>query len=194
MRTSEHTQLPIRLVGLSATLPNYGDVANFMMADKGATFFFDESYRPTPLTYEFYGLKNVNNQSRERQLLTDITFNIARKAIHADKQVLVFVHTRNETIKTSEELIEKMQKEGYDSLFLGENSWRFEREVSNSRNEKLKRLFASGVGIHNAGMLRKDRNLSERLFETGAIRVLVTTSTLAWGVNLPAHTVIIKGT
>lgn len=105
MRTSEHTQLPIRLVGLSATLPNYNDVANFMMADAGSTFFFDESYRPTPLQYEFYGLKNMNNQQRERQLLTDITFNIARRAVFADKQVLVFVHTRNETIKTSEELI-----------------------------------------------------------------------------------------
>ena len=61
MRTSEHTQLPIRLVGLSATLPNYKDVAKFMMAEERATFFFDNSYRPTPLQYEFYGLKNTNN-------------------------------------------------------------------------------------------------------------------------------------
>lgn len=87
-----------------------------------------------------------------------------------------------------------MQKEGQEGLFLGDNSWRFEREVSQSRNEKLKTLFPWGLGMHNAGMLRKDRNLSEKLFESGAIRVLVTTSTLAWGVNLPAHTVVIKGT
>jgi len=32
------------------------------------------------------------------------------------------------------------------------------------------------------------------MFEQGVLRVLVTTATLAWGVNLPAHTVIIKGT
>lgn len=41
-------------------------------------------------------------------------------------------------------------------------------------------------------MLRQDRNLVERYFAEGHIRVLVCTATLAWGVNLPAHAVIIK--
>ena len=48
--------------------------------------------------------------------------------------------------------------------------------------------------MHNAGMLRKDRNLAEALFEAGLIRCLCCTATLAWGVNLPAQCVIIKGT
>ena len=34
----------------------------------------------------------------------------------------------------------------------------------------------------------------EDLFADEHIQVLVSTATLAWGVNLPAHTVIIKGT
>lgn len=46
---------------------------------------------------------------------------------------------------------------------------------------------------HNTGMLRSDRTLTEQLFEVGLIKVLVCTATLAWGINLPAHTVIIKG-
>lgn len=41
-------------------------------------------------------------------------------------------------------------------------------------------------------MLRKDRNLVEKLFSEGLIKVLVCTATLAWGVNLPAHSVVIK--
>jgi replicative superfamily II helicase len=68
------------------------------------------------------------------------------------------------------------------------------KEVSKSRNGQLKGLFESGFGIHHAGMLRSDRNLVERLFAEGHLKVLCCTSTLAWGVNLPAHTVIIKGT
>lgn len=43
-------------------------------------------------------------------------------------------------------------------------------------------------------MNRVDRTLVEDLFADKHIQCLVSTSTLAWGVNLPAHTVIIKGT
>lgn len=62
------------------------------------------------------------------------------------------------------------------------------------RCRELQELFPHGIGIHHAGMLRSDRNLMERLFADGLLKVLCTTATLAWGVNLPAHTVIIKGT
>ncbi len=51
-----------------------------------------------------------------------------------------------------------------------------------------------GLAFHHAGMLRSDRNIVERLFLSGEIKVLVATATLAWGVNLPAYAVIIKGT
>ena len=54
--------------------------------------------------------------------------------------------------------------------------------------------FRNGMGIHHAGMLRPDRKLTEQMFGDGAIRVLCCTSALAWGINLPAHTVVIKGT
>lgn len=36
------------------------------------------------------------------------------------------------------------------------------------------------------------RSMIERLFGAGLIKVLVCTATLAWGVNLPAHAVIIR--
>ena len=58
----------------------------------------------------------------------------------------------------------------------------------------LRELAPRGVGCHHAGMLRPDRSLVERLFKDGTLRVLVCTATLAWGVNLPAHAVVIKGT
>jgi replicative superfamily II helicase len=63
-----------------------------------------------------------------------------------------------------------------------------------SRNLQIKELFDFGFSTHHAGMLRKDRNLVEDLFRNGHIKVLCSTSTLAWGVNLPAYGVIIKGT
>lgn len=39
----------VRIVGLSATLPNYGDVAAFIRVKPSGVFYFDNSYRPVPL-------------------------------------------------------------------------------------------------------------------------------------------------
>ncbi|KAJ3715580.1 hypothetical protein DFJ43DRAFT_1227819 [Lentinula guzmanii] len=48
--------------------------------------------------------------------------------------------------------------------------------------------------IHHAGLSRADRSLVEDLFSDGSLSLLISTATLAWGVNLPVHAVIIKGT
>ena len=66
--------------------------------------------------------------------------------------------------------------------------------MQKSPNSQLKEVFRDGFGTHHAGMLRSDRNMVERAFEKGVIKVLCSTAILAWGVNLPAHAVIIKGT
>jgi pre-mRNA-splicing helicase BRR2 len=57
IRQIESTQELIRLVGLSATLPNYEDVAMFLRVkpEKGL-FFFDNSYRPVPLQQQYVGV------------------------------------------------------------------------------------------------------------------------------------------
>ena len=55
-------------------------------------------------------------------------------------------------------------------------------------------LLPYGFAVHHAGLPRADRKLVEDLYADRHIQVLVSTATLAWGVNLPAHTVIIKGT
>ena len=67
-------------------------------------------------------------------------------------------------------------------------------EAESVKNGDLKDLLPFGFAIHHAGMVRSDRTLVEDLFADRHIQVLVSTATLAWGVNLPCHTVIIKGT
>ncbi|KAF7083580.1 hypothetical protein CFC21_087356 [Triticum aestivum] len=49
-------------------------------------------------------------------------------------------------------------------------------------------------GLHHGGLNVRDRSLVEELFSNNKIQVLICTSTLAWGVNLPSHLFIIKGT
>ncbi len=53
----EAAQIPIRIVGLSATLPNYVDVANFLWVNpETGLFFFDSRFRPVPLGMTFIGM------------------------------------------------------------------------------------------------------------------------------------------
>jgi pre-mRNA-splicing helicase BRR2 len=57
VRRMEQTGEHVRLVGLSATLPNYEDVAAFLRVDRNkGLFFFDASYRPVGLQQQFVGV------------------------------------------------------------------------------------------------------------------------------------------
>ena len=58
----------------------------------------------------------------------------------------------------------------------------------------LAECLRHGVGYHCGSLSREDRALTEGLFCEGALPVLCTTSTLAMGVNLPAHLVVVKST
>uniref|UniRef100_A0A671XYS1 U5 small nuclear ribonucleoprotein 200 kDa helicase n=1 Tax=Sparus aurata TaxID=8175 RepID=A0A671XYS1_SPAAU len=159
IRNVELTQEDVRLLGLSATLPNYEDVATCLRVDPAkGLFYFDNSFRPVPLEQTYVGIT-------EKKLRFDTFLTLI--CLH---QVLVFVHSRKETGKTARAIRDMcLEKDTLD-------------------------LLPYGFAIHHAGMTRVDRTLVEDLFADRHIQVLVSTATLAWGVNLPAHTVIIKGT
>lgn len=58
LRQVVSSQHMIRLIGLSATLPNYVDVSQFLKVNpKIGLFYFDQRYRSVPLTQTFVGVK-----------------------------------------------------------------------------------------------------------------------------------------
>lgn len=70
VRHVESAQKMIRLVGLSATLPNYIDVAEFLRVNtKNGLFFFDSRFRPVPLIQTFIGCKSVNKIQVQKGIL-----------------------------------------------------------------------------------------------------------------------------
>ncbi|EHL03362.1 putative Pre-mRNA-splicing factor brr2 [Glarea lozoyensis 74030] len=198
IRKMEQTGDPVRLVGLSATLPNYRDVASFLRVDplKGM-FHFDGSFRPCPLRQEFVGITE-KKAIKQLKTMNDVTYTKVLEHVGKNNhQMLIFVHSRKETSKTARYIRDKaLEMETIGQILRSDAG---SREALNSEAEavndrELKDLLPYGIGIHHAGMSRPDRTSVEDLFNDGMIQVLVCTATLAWGVNLPAHTVIIKGT
>ena len=79
---------------------------------------------------------------------------------------------------------------GRSSLSEGSHSMGRLQQLSASCNDKfLGKLLLSGIGYHSAALTSHDRSLVEDLFKKKEIRVLLTTSTLGSGVNLPAYLV-----
>ncbi|KAL7563665.1 hypothetical protein ACA910_013398 [Epithemia clementina (nom. ined.)] len=222
-RNVERRQRQTRIVALSATLPNYQDVAKFLQAPEQGTFFFGPEHRPVPLIQTFLGVNTPGTRDPrvKEQKMNQICFDAVLDSLKRGYQVMVFVHSRKGTADTANALAEMAAEKGVlDRHFrvrhnleeedrsdgnnkndndkrnklLQQYSRYADRVQKNTRNAQMKQLFDQGMGIHHAGMLRNDRKLTEQMFHDGAIKVLCCTATLAWGINLPAHTVIIKGT
>ncbi|KAG0693966.1 Sec63 Brl domain-containing protein, partial [Suillus ampliporus] len=178
LRQVESSQSVIRIVGLSATLPNYLDVAEFLRS-------------------RFIGVRGKPGSARSKKNLDRVTYAKVSQLVQQGHPVMVFVHALKETVKAAQALKDAVTIDGTLDGYNCEAhpQWSFfRRSIRESKNKEMKQLFDLGFGIYHACMLQSDRNMMERMFEARAIKVLCCTTTLAWGVKLPAHAVVIKGT
>ena len=197
-RQVESTQSLIRIVGLSATLPNYVDVADFLKVNRMAgLFYFDASFRPVPLEQHFIGVKGKPGTKISRDNIDQTAFEKVKDMLTLGHQVMVFVHSRKDTVTTARTFLQMAADQGCLDLFDCQEVDGYAsaiKDLKNTKGREVRELVPKGFGTHHAGMPRSDRNKIEQLFAEGHINVLCCTATLAWGVNLPAAAVIIKGT
>ncbi|EUD69534.1 adenosinetriphosphatase [Plasmodium inui San Antonio 1] len=195
LRYSETSQSVRRIMAMSATLPNYNDVRDFLKVEKDMCFYFNESYRSIQLDKTLYGIheKNMNKLNTAKNIYA---YGEIINALRKDKQCIIFVCSRNDTNKTIQFLIDYAVKNGEIDYFVTNlyTDSNINKRIKKSNNMYVKQFYEFGCSVHHAGMSRSDKILVEDLFKKKAFNVLCCTSTLAWGVNLPVHTVIIKGT
>ena len=118
----------------------------------------------------------------------------AIKDYSAGKPALIFVASRRQTRLTAFDIISYAAHDETPKLFLGCPEDYIESISSRIQDEALRHTITFGIGLHHAGLTANDRDIVETLYLKGDIQVLVATATLAWGVNLPARLVIVKGT
>jgi replicative superfamily II helicase len=185
-RMKRITKNSVRIIALSATMPNVDEVAAWIGAKREFTYLFDESYRPVPLEAKVRWYSPGTNKFMDKYVRLYRAIDLIEPHL-AFGQALIFVATRSDTAQAAVKAVEVFS-EKRKNLSTPESL-----ELSGKiRNKLLSDVVRSGVGFHHAGLHKEDRGLIEGGFRAGHIKVLVSTSTLAWGVNLPARVVVIR--
>lgn len=141
-----------------------------------------------PLTVHVIGQGHVGEGSQQFRFWSGLNRNVPEVLMRFSEQkpTIVFCHSKADT-ETLADLLANAK-----GIYMPGNS--NHSIASQTKLTKLQRVLCRGVGYHHAGLDVEDRRLVERAFMEGRIRALCATSTLAMGVNLPAHLVVIKGT
>eukprot|EP01105_Mastigella_eilhardi_P000393 TRINITY_DN1048_c0_g1_i1.p1 TRINITY_DN1048_c0_g1~~TRINITY_DN1048_c0_g1_i1.p1 ORF type:complete len:608 (+),score=102.51 TRINITY_DN1048_c0_g1_i1:889-2712(+) len=178
----------LRFIAVSATIPNIEDIATWLDCSPECVLSFGEEYRPVKLEIHVVGYPRSNNDFIFDRNLNFKVFELIRQ-FSDGRPTLVFCSSRKgasqgavQIAKDSAHLLSTTRRQT-----LLEASFR-------SGDAMLAECIRGGVGFHSAATSFQDRALVEDLFMKELLTALCTTSTLAQGVNLPAHLVIVKST
>jgi len=188
---------PPRLIGLSATLRDLNGLDAWLRAE-----VIESRDRPVPLIEGICDLSGTisyyhsdGTVSAERVPLSalcqspDELLSRLVEVYSPNWQILVFVSTKDATKDIAEACCRVLpsldvQRDVADRFELLDET---EFKAFMQHEGLIHR-----VGYHNADLDPDERVLTERLFRDGFLRVLVSTTTLAIGVNLPSDLVIVR--
>ena len=182
-----------RVIGMSAVLGEADKLAGWMRAD-----LVQHDRRPVELRYGVlheglfrYRTYNELSEGEERLADTDLECSawetlMENVAVFAAREepCLIFVKAKHESRRGAELLARRL------SLPAAERTIeRLTRLESTHSRDTLLETLANGAAFHNADLSPEERRIVEEGFRQGEIKALVSTSTLATGMNLPAHNV-----
>ncbi|RYO98313.1 hypothetical protein DL766_006632 [Monosporascus sp. MC13-8B] len=184
----------VRFVALSATVPNIQDIAKWLGRDatnqhEPAKYeAFGEEMRPVKLQKYVYGYDGSPNEFVFDKSL-DGKLNLLLSKHSEKKPIMVFCFTRKSCESTA-----KVLAEWWLACNSADKAWPAPSNRIPVISSDLQEIVRYGVAFHHAGLDLEDRVSVEQHYLSGQLHVICCTSTLAVGVNLPCHTVVLKGT
>ena len=196
----------IQILALSATINNVDEIAGWLNAKYVAT-----EWRPINLK-EGVALQDEiqykDGDSRRIEQETRYTYiNLVLDTLKNGGQALVFASTRKNAVsaaktvashmnkalpKSGSKLLKRSLEEANKKVLEKEAAKICDAGEKTQLSDELAELVRNGVAYHHAGLSGAHRKIVEDAFKDRKIKVLTATPTLAWGVNLPARTVIIQ--
>ena len=207
----------IQIIALSATVANCDELTNWINTVHSRTKLVNTDFRPVPLRFYYFDssqpFKLLPLLTPEGKLNKKIRPERPQWAKGKDKRkktyvkqiiqnladanmlpAIYFTFSRNKCDEQMEKCAglglntkaEQEEIKAFIDEFIAENPHLY-------GNKHIEYLI-QGVASHHAGLLPAWKNLVEKLFQKGLIKVVFATETLAAGINMPARSTVISAT
>uniref|UniRef100_A0A674A3K6 Helicase, POLQ like n=1 Tax=Salmo trutta TaxID=8032 RepID=A0A674A3K6_SALTR len=196
-----------QIIGMSATLGNVQDLQRFLSADNYTNDFRpvelkeyvklkDSIYEVDPKEEEcfrFSRLLNFKYSSAIQKIDQDHIVALVTEVIPS-QSCLVFCPTKTNCENMAEMICKYMKKDfiqckqAEKAVLLGE----LRSSGNGSLCPVLKKTGQAIRHYHHSGLTSEERKLVEEAYSAGVLCLLICTSTLAAGINLPARRVILR--
>lgn len=207
----------IQIIALSATVANCDELTNWINTVHSKTKLVNTDFRPVPLRFFYFDSSQpykllplltpdgkLNNKikpekpqwarGKDKRKKTYVKQIIQNLADNDMLPAIYFTFSR----KKCDEQMEKCSGLGLNTRKEQEEIKAFIEEFIAENphlyvNKHIEYLI-QGVASHHAGLLPAWKNLVEKLFQKGLIKVVFATETLAAGINMPARSTVISST
>lgn len=180
-----------QIIALSATIQNSQDIAIWLDAKH-----VKSEWRPVPLKCGVYLDGEVSySDCTSRPVVGhgDEVSKLVMDTLSRGFQAMVFLGTRASAERCAEELAKHVSGFVNPTEMKELASILEETQDEPTRTgERLAECVKKGTAFHHAGLSNEQRKFIEENFKKGKIKCIAATPTLAAGVNLPSHTVIIR--
>ena len=170
------TNLNMRIIALSATIAPLNLLSKWLK--NALVLKYDDDVRPVKLTHEIFDISNPDNLLKINNL-----------------PMLVFCTTKKLTMSRALKVKNILMKQGSKKKKNSRNEivsyHRKNKTDFDVDEEELLDLMEHGVAYHHGSLDGKTKNWIEVVFKKEKLDYLFATTTLAYGVNLPARSVVI---
>ena len=185
-----------QVVALSATIGNPDEIREWL----GAELVLSD-YRPVPLSRDIVIGNKILHEGKESVLSGSskmVDVRVAEDTLEKKKQLIVFYSSRRNAESGAAKLSSATERylTADERRELENISERILNAIDRptAQCEKLAKLVKKGSAFHHSGLVNGQRTAVEEGFRKGFIKAISATTTLGYGVNLPAHTVLVKDT
>jgi helicase len=185
-----------QIIALSATIGNAKEIAEWLGAG-----IVESNYRPVELRKGIIFDGTAYYREDEEKLLGESKtpeIRIVEDTLEKGKQLIIFYSTKRNAEAGAEKISKVVERyiKNEEATELKKIAESIKGVLSRptSQCEKLAKNVEKGVAFHHSGLVNEQRKIVEDSFRSGKIKVVCSTTTLSLGINMPAHTVVVRDT